>query len=120
MDAIKYIVLLEPRPTLSPNPPPPPPTGAQVRGEVVKAIAAALRPELEAAVRANEDGPGTPYEFTAEASARRALKNRALAYLATLDDAGIRADVLGRFRNAGNMTDAIGALSALVDTPGKD
>ena len=84
-----------------------------VREYVVKELALRLRPELEAAVKANDDPVGTPYEFTAAACARRALKNKALGYLATLGEDSITEELLRRFRSAANMTDEICALAAL-------
>ncbi|KAI8468066.1 MAG: hypothetical protein J3K34DRAFT_523265 [Monoraphidium minutum] len=68
----------------------------QVRHYVNKRIAAALRPELEALVAANDDAPGAPFVFNASASARRAAKNKALGLLSTLGDAGVEADLLRR------------------------
>ncbi len=84
-----------------------------VRERVAAQLAAALRPELEAAVAANGDAPGAPYEFTAAACARRALKNKALTALAALGDAALAEDLLARFRAAANMTDEMAALAAL-------
>jgi aminopeptidase N len=89
----------------------------QVRVWVVENLARLLRDELSAAVAANDDAPATPYEFSAAACARRALKNKALAYLATLSasggDARIVEDLTRRVIQAANMTDEQGALSAL-------
>lgn len=48
--------------------------------------------------QANDDPAGTPYAFTAAACARRALKNRALALLSTLEDPTITAMLLRRFK----------------------
>ncbi|PNW83978.1 hypothetical protein CHLRE_04g213250v5 [Chlamydomonas reinhardtii] len=91
-----------------------------VRMYVVRQLAAALRPELEAAVKANDDPAGTPYAFTAAACARRALKNRALALLSTLEDPTITAMLLRRFKEASNMTDEISALGSLVELSGPE
>lgn len=91
----------------------------QVRCEVMKQLAFALRSELEAVLVANDDAASNkPYEFSAAAAGRRALKNKALAYLAMVDDAALRIGILDRFRAAGNMTDAIGALGALLHISG--
>ncbi len=48
--------------------------------------------------QANDDPAGTPYAFNAAACARRALKNRALAILSTLEDPAITAMLLRRFK----------------------
>lgn len=85
----------------------------QVRDYVVKELALRLRSELHAAVEANDDPPGTPYEFNAAACARRALKNKALGYLSTLKEEAITTELLRRFHSAVNMTDEISALAAL-------
>lgn len=84
-----------------------------VRDYVVKELALRLRPELEAAVKENDDPVGTPYVFNAAACARRALKNKALGYLASLKDASVTEELLRRFKSAVNMTDEISALAAL-------
>ena len=90
-----------------------------VRSYVVKELAKKLRPELEAALAANDDAAGTPYEFNAAACARRALKNKALGYLASLKEESVTEELLRRFREAANMTDEISALAAL-DLAGGD
>jgi aminopeptidase N len=53
---------------------------------------------------------GEPYKFNAQACARRAIKNKALALLSTLHDTGITANLLQRFREATNMTDQVRTL----------
>lgn len=84
-----------------------------IRSFIVKEIATQLRPDLEAVIAENEDAPGTPYQFSAQACARRALKNRAVAYLASLKDSDITESIFKRFKEATNMTDEISALAAL-------
>lgn len=84
-----------------------------VRLYVIRELAARLRPELEAVVKENDDSPGTPYEFNAAACARRALKNKALGYLASLKDPSVTEELQRRFKEATNMTDEIAALAAL-------
>lgn len=84
-----------------------------VREFVTAELAAALRPELEAAVVANDAAPGEAYEFTAAACARRALRNKALGYLAALGEAPVTEELSRRLRGATNMTDEISALAAL-------
>ena len=81
-----------------------------VRRGAVRALARALRPRLEAALKANSAA-----KFSAEPPARaaRALKNTALAYLATLEDASVAEEAMARFKAADNMTDQLAALAAL-------
>ncbi len=56
-----------------------------------------------------------PYRFTPGDSARRALKNLCLSYLMEEQDTtASRTLCMTQFEQAGNMTDALGALSALV------
>ncbi len=57
------------------------------------------------------------YQFEATQVGKRALKNLALAYLA---EAGELALALEQFLQASNMTDQLGALSALIDHPGPE
>eukprot|EP00798_Chlamydomonas_sp_ICE-L_P016229 gene16229-22395_t len=94
----------------------------EVRSQVVKGVAARLRPELEAIIKLNDDEPGAPYVFEANACGRRAIKNKAITMLSTLEDPEITQMVLSRFRGASNMTDEIAALSALteIDCPDRD
>ena len=66
----------------------------------------------------NDDPSGQEYSPAAKSAARRALKNKALAYLAALGDASVTQQVLDRFRAATNMTDKISALAALIDSEG--
>ena len=86
---------------------------------VVKQLAQQLRPQLEAIVKHNDAATGEVYSPDAESAARRAVKNKALAYLAALGDESVTQQVLARFRNATNMTDKIAALSALIDSEGR-
>ena len=86
-----------------------------VRKYVVSQLAARLRPELEAVVKANDVAPGEPYSPDFASAAKRALKNKALAYLAALGDPKVTADLLRRSREATNMTDRTAAVAALVD-----
>ncbi len=55
-----------------------------------------------------------PYSLEAAAMARRRLRNACLAYLAEMDGGAERA--LAQFTAAGNMTDSMSALNALVST----
>lgn len=88
------------------------------RKYVVKVLAQQLRPQLEATVKHNDDPASQKYSPDAKSAARRALKNKALAYLAALGDATITQQVLDRFGAATNMTDKISALAALIDSEG--
>lgn len=91
-----------------------------VRLFVVKQLAARLRPELEAVLKANDDAPGAEYTFDAASAARRAIKNKALVILSTLEDPDITKECLKRFREATNMTDQFSALAALVEISGPE
>jgi len=86
-----------------------------VRAHMLKQIAARMQPELRAALAANDCPPGTPYSPDAASAARRALKNKCLGYLSSLEDPEITKEVLNRFREATNMTDQIAALACLSD-----
>ena len=61
-----------------------------------------------------------PYEPTAEAMARRALKNTALAYLMCPDDTDLVSACVEQFERADNMTDTLAALRALVGSAAPD
>ena len=98
-----------------------------VRRRVVRELAAASRPALEAAVAANDDAADVPYSPEFAGAARRAIKNKALSFLAALHSeragvdaegaAAFRAELLKRARDASNMTDRVAALACLVDSP---
>ncbi|MES2153017.1 MAG: aminopeptidase N [Pseudomonadota bacterium] len=75
-------------------------------------IGAALRGELLAQYHANQT-PGA-YSPDALSAGRRGLKNLALSYLAAAPDADLMALAQGQFDQAGNMTDRVAALLALV------
>ena len=96
-----------------------------VRRRVVRELAAASRPALEAAVKANDDAADVPYSPEFASAARRAIKNKALSFLAALHSgpdanadaaATFRAELLRRARDATNMTDRVAALACLVDS----
>lgn len=86
---------------------------------VVKQLAQQLRPQLEAIVKLNDAAANEVYSPDAKSAARRAVKNKALAYLAALGEESVTQQVLNRFRTATNMTDKIAALSALIDSEGR-
>jgi len=81
-----------------------------LRGALAKALRADLR-------RAYDDHqtPGA-YRPDAASAARRALKNCALAYLAENDDADAHALAQRQYDRAGNMSDRLAALAALVNS----
>ncbi len=87
-----------------------------VRRGAVRALAAALRPRLAAALAANS---APRYASDGPARAARALKNTALGYLAALEEPALAADAAARYAAADNMTDQLAALAALCawDSP---
>ncbi|MGB7480910.1 MAG: aminopeptidase N [Burkholderiaceae bacterium] len=78
------------------------------------ALAQSLRTDLQRAYDAHQ----TPGEYRADAAsaARRALKNCALAYLSENDDTDSHALAQRQYDAAGNMTDRLAALAALVNS----
>jgi len=88
----------------------------EVRKAARKQLAGAMRAELLATYEANRiDGP---YAFEQEAVGKRAMKNLALAYLASLGEESTTALCAKQFEAANNMTDSISALSLLASLPG--
>ena len=81
----------------------------QVRSYVNKQLAAQLRPELEAAVKANDSPPSEVFSPDFTSAARRDLKNKALALLATLEDPQVTSECLRRCREAGRGLPSAGA-----------
>ncbi|MDO8301523.1 aminopeptidase N [Lacisediminimonas sp.] len=77
-------------------------------------LARALRPELEQVYEANAT-PGA-YSPDAASAGKRGLRNVALSYLAELDDEIAHAMARQQSDDAGNMTERIAALSALVNS----
>ena len=57
-----------------------------------------------------------PYVYTAQDAGRRRLRNVCLGYLVVGDDPGHIELAMGQYRSADNMTDTMGALSALRDS----
>jgi aminopeptidase N len=84
-----------------------------VRNALRRELAAALREQFLAAYRAY--GTAGPYSPDAASAGRRALRNAALGYLMELDDPAVRSLCSSQFAGAGNMTDAIAALSMLAN-----
>ncbi|MEW5790775.1 MAG: aminopeptidase N [Pseudomonadota bacterium] len=85
-----------------------------VREFLRRALAEALRDDWLRAYEAHRDEG--PYRIDGAAIGRRSLKNLCLGYLMSLDEPDPRARCMAQFRSAGNMTDAIGALSLLANS----
>ncbi|MDR3391763.1 MAG: aminopeptidase N [Sulfuriferula sp.] len=81
---------------------------------VRKTLAERLRDAFETVYRAN--ATGSTYHFDSIHVAKRSLKNLALGYLMTLNDAMARKLCLQQFEHADNMTDSIAALATLANT----
>ena len=90
----------------------------EARVKFMRDIAVRYRTRFEGAFR-HFTTPG-PYSPDAAAAGRRALRNAALAYVATVDDGTARALAFLEFRRAENMTDAMAALSALANSAGAE
>ncbi|XP_056850552.1 puromycin-sensitive aminopeptidase [Raphanus sativus] len=88
-----------------------------VRNFVRKQLASELKTELLKIVENNRSTEA--YVFDHPNMARRALKNTALAYLASLEDPAYVELALGEYKSATNLTDQIAALAALAQKPGK-
>ena len=77
-----------------------------------RALGAALEPDLREVrlrLRTHE-----PYRFDATGTARRALANACLGYLAATESPGARRECRDQFDAADNMTDTVAALGCLV------
>jgi aminopeptidase N len=85
---------------------------------LMRHVGSNLREPLERAMEAFTDTG--PYSPDAQATGRRALRNVALAYLASPDDAAARALALRHFDGARNMTDAMAALMCLAHSGGAE
>jgi aminopeptidase N len=88
------------------------------RMRLVRDIATRYRTRFEGAFR-HFAVPG-PYSPDAAAAGRRALRNAALSYVTTIDDATSRALAFLEFRRAENMTDAMAALTCLANSAGAE
>ena len=88
------------------------------RMRLMREIATKYRTRFEGAFR-HFTVPG-PYSPDAAASGRRALRNAALLYVATIDDATSRALAFLELRRAENMTDAMAALRCLTNSAGAE
>jgi aminopeptidase N len=69
----------------------------EVRRYVYRQLAAQLRPLLEQIVKDNDDEPGAPFVFNAQAAARRDLKNHALALMSFLEEPEVTEELLKRY-----------------------
>ncbi len=83
------------------------------RERVVCDLAAALRSRFEQVYERHR--PSEPYAPTTGQIASRKLRNTALRYLNSLNDARTRALAVTQFAGADNMTDSIAALASLRD-----
>ena len=88
------------------------------RMHLLREIATRYRTRFEGAFR--HFSAAGPYSPDAVASGRRALRNMALAYVSTIDDATSRALAFLEFRRAENMTDAMAALTCLANCEGAE
>jgi aminopeptidase N len=88
------------------------------RMRLTRDLATRFRTRFEGAFR-HFSVPG-PYSPDAQAAGRRALRNAALAFVATIDDATSRALAFLEFRRAENMTDAMAALTCLANSAGAE
>jgi aminopeptidase N len=87
----------------------------RAREALRRAIAERLKEQLLATYRANQTNE--PFAPDAVSAGRRALKNMALAYLATLGEPEMQELAMDQFGTADNMTDRMAALWALNDRP---
>jgi aminopeptidase N len=88
------------------------------RMKFIRETALRYRTRFEGAFR-HFTVPG-PYSPDANAAGRRALRNAALTYVSSLDDATSRALAFLEYRRAENMTDAMAALMCLANSTGAE
>ncbi|KAL8263843.1 hypothetical protein R6Q59_021973 [Mikania micrantha] len=88
-----------------------------VRKFITKQLAFELKQEFLNLVKENRSSE--KYVFDHTNMARRALKNTALGYLASLEDEEITELLLHEYKTATNMTDQFAALVAISQKPGK-
>ncbi|MCL7420030.1 MAG: aminopeptidase N [Methylobacter sp.] len=87
----------------------------KAREFVKRTLARQLQPQFQALYQANHhDESG---QFDAGAIGRRRIKNTCLGYLSKLENADIQNWAEQQFKTAGNMTDQIAALTAIVNNP---
>jgi aminopeptidase N len=90
----------------------------KARMTVIREIAVRYRTRFEGAFR--HFSVTGPYSPDATAMGRRALRNTALGYIASIDDATSRALAFLELRRAENMTDAMAALACLANSVGAE
>ena len=88
------------------------------RMRLVREIATKFRTRFEGAFR--HFTVAGPYSPDAAPAGRRALRNAALSYVTTIDDATSRALAFLELRRAENMTDAMAALTCLANSAGAE
>jgi aminopeptidase N len=88
-----------------------------VRSFIRKQLASELRSEFLSTVENNRNSG--EYVFDHSNMARRALKNVALAYLASLEDQEFTNLALQEYNTATNMTEQFAALASIAQNPGK-
>ncbi|XP_010255303.1 PREDICTED: puromycin-sensitive aminopeptidase-like [Nelumbo nucifera] len=88
-----------------------------VRSFIRKQLASELKAELLSTVQNNRSSES--YVFNHPNMARRALKNVALAYLASLEDTEFTELALHEYKSATNLTEQFAALAAIAQNPGK-
>ncbi|XP_078427665.1 peptidase M1 family protein [Wolffia australiana] len=88
-----------------------------VRSFIRKELARQLKQDFLSTVTNNRSLE--PYKFDHENMARRALKNIALAYLASLEDEELTELALHEYKSATNMTEQFAALAAIAQNPGQ-
>ena len=90
----------------------------EARCFVLRRLAEALHPQFLECYELNKQAGA--YLLDAKAIGQRALKNRCLSYLISLDDEQARTLCLTQFEVAGNMTDSISALGCLINSQGDE
>jgi aminopeptidase N len=88
-----------------------------VRSFIKKKLALELKHDLLNTVKSNRSSDA--YEFDHTNMSRRALKNIALAYLASIEDEELTKLALHEYKTATNMTEQFAALAAIAQTPGQ-
>ncbi len=90
----------------------------EARMKFMRHIATRYRTRFEGAFR--HFSVAGPYSPAAAATGRRSLRNAALSYVSTIDDATSRALAFLEYRRAENMTDAMAALICLSNSLGAE
>ncbi|KAF1874060.1 hypothetical protein Lal_00041503 [Lupinus albus] len=88
-----------------------------VRAFIRKQLASELKAEFLSIVKSNRSSE--EYVFNHQNLARRALKNVAIAYLASLEDQEFTNLALEEYKAATNLTEQFAALAAVAQNPGK-